>query len=299
MWATHYLVKELANCITREAREFSKEPTINKYIISGVGQVTPKGALFLKGSTNHEYVRVALDELKKRFGVVMVDDWSEDISQPLSWYLSQLEERAAVAACFVDETWDNAVRVNARFAVICGIAMAMRRPMLMVGLPGYRPHFDYRDLLKIPKKLRDVNQIVNEFADDHDKKAQSASLYRLAPGFSPMNIRKPIGIGKHEKELVLLDLVVGSGFIAEFNNTIAENEETFLPNYFVETGQFRRLSSTSQALVVGTKGSGKTANLFMLREKLSIDRRNIVCVVKPQITRCRDFFRTQKSWRSL
>ncbi|NLB73436.1 MAG: hypothetical protein GX795_05355 [Firmicutes bacterium] len=282
--------EDLATCIIKEAREFHKEPTTDKYIISGTGQVTPKGVLFLKGSTNHEYARAALDELKNRFDTVAIDDWNEDISQPLSWYLSQMEERSAVAACFVDQTWDNAVRVNARFAVICGIAVAMRKPVLMVGLPGYKPHFDYQDLLKIPRKLGYVKQIVNQSADNHDKKAQSTSLYHLAPGLSPANIRKSTKLGKDEKELVLLDLVVGSGFISESSNTIAENEEAFLPNYFVETGQFRRLMSTSQALVIGTKGSGKTANLFMLREKLSTDRRNIVRVVKPSDHEMSRFF---------
>ncbi len=34
-------------------------------------------------------------------------------------------------------------------------------------------------------------------------------------------------------------------------------------------------------LIVGRKGSGKTANLFVIAKKLASDKRNLVCVIKP------------------
>lgn len=274
---------DLVDCIVRESKGITEGPTIDRYVTAAGGQLKPNGVLFLKGFTKHEYAHAAKEALHKRFppSQVIIDDWNEDMAQSLKWYLSQLEQRSAVVALFVDSDWDNSIAINARFSVICGIAVAMRKAVLMIGLPGFDVPFDLRDVLKTPKRSRDIGRMIASFLDEDSNDSRTATILQLNPGSSSSKSANPSKASKEEKELVLLDLAIGSGFIPELNNTLAEHEESVLPGYFVETGQFRRMLSAPQALVIGAKGSGKTASLFMLRDRLSTDSRNIVCVLKP------------------
>jgi len=63
---------------------------------------------------------------------------------------------------------------------------------------------------------------------------------------------------------------------------IAENEgEKLVEEYFVETAQFREGLSGSHSIFVGRKGTGKTANFLKLAHELSLDKRNLACIIKP------------------
>ncbi len=86
---------------------------------------------------------------------------------------------------------------------------------------------------------------------------------------------------KESKEYV--KKVALSADLRSFNlgEYIAENEEKILNEYFVETEPFLRVIERQHSVVVGRKGTGKTANLFMAARKLSEDKRNLVCVIKP------------------
>lgn len=105
-------------------------------------------ALFLKGMTNHEIALAALTTFREIFHNTLVDDWNEDRSQILSWYLKALTQAENVAALFVNPSWDNAQEVNARYAFLCGLAIALGKRVQMIGLPGYQSAFDYKELLK-------------------------------------------------------------------------------------------------------------------------------------------------------
>jgi hypothetical protein len=105
-------------------------------------------ALFLKGITNHEIAIAALTAFCEIYPNNIIDDWNEDPSQILSWYLKALNQAKSVAALFVNPSWDNAQEVNARYAFICGLAIALGKRVQMIGLPGYQSAFDYKELLK-------------------------------------------------------------------------------------------------------------------------------------------------------
>lgn len=79
----------------------------------------------MKGMTNHEIALAALTTFREIFRNTLVDDWNEDRSQILSWYLKALTQAENVAALFVNPSWDNAQEVNARYAFLCGLAIAL------------------------------------------------------------------------------------------------------------------------------------------------------------------------------
>ena len=62
----------------------------------------------------------------------------------------------------------------------------------------------------------------------------------------------------------------------------AENEMPTLGLYYLKTDQFERTVRGEANLVVGRKGSGKTALFIQVRDKIRSDKRNIVVDLKPE-----------------
>ena len=65
-------------------------------------------------------------------------------------------------------------------------------------------------------------------------------------------------------------------------SSIAENEFRTLGEYFLQTDEFRRSLRAEINLVIGRKGSGKTALFFQIRDNLRNNKANIVVDLKPE-----------------
>lgn len=62
---------------------------------------------------------------------------------------------------------------------------------------------------------------------------------------------------------------------------IAEFESDSIPDYYVSTAAYMETLHAKYSIVVGRKGTGKTATLYALTEELRSNPRNHVCVIKP------------------
>src|SRR5258708_39429820 len=62
----------------------------------------------------------------------------------------------------------------------------------------------------------------------------------------------------------------------------AENEMPTLDLYYLKTDQVERTVRGEANLVVGRKGSGKTALFIQVRNKIRFDKRNVVVDLKPE-----------------
>lgn len=85
-----------------------------------------------------------------------------------------------------------------------------------------------------------------------------------------------------------------TGFLAELDlgASAAENEIAKLSNYYLTTDHYQKVLDGSARLVVGRKGSGKTALFFQVRNKLRADKKKIVLDLKPeghQLKRFKEF----------
>jgi len=67
-----------------------------------------------------------------------------------------------------------------------------------------------------------------------------------------------------------------------FGDPMAENELQTLGSYFIETDQYQRTVRGEVNLVVGRKGTGKTALFAQVRNRIRRDRQNIVVDLKPE-----------------
>ena len=86
-----------------------------------------------------------------------------------------------------------------------------------------------------------------------------------------------------DPELTLLAFRIGE--------TTAENEELELGNYFVPTASYSAGVRSRIGVFVGRKGTGKTANLYQIREHFEKEKRNIVVTIKPASFRIAAFER--------
>jgi hypothetical protein len=146
---------------------------------------------------------------------------------------------------------------NARSAFLAGLAMAQGRHLLMLQEDGGAQPIDYRDLIipytdpaRIPEILVRLLRRVARTVQEIDKLPVSGSARILE--------------------------TVNLGDIA------AENEVGMLRSYFVQTSQFNEAKRGNAQLVIGRKGSGKTAIFYGLKEAFSRRRSHLLLDLKPE-----------------
>ena len=270
----------------------NREPEISKYGYNSQSKVNPQDrGFFMKGITNHQNGINALSCFKNIFTNCVVDDWNEDVSQTLLFYIKEIDKSSGVAALFIDKSWDYSSKINARFSFICGMALAMKKNVLMIGMPGFISPLDYRDIMVTGNNNDRISKaIIDRFRTN----LETPTAKLLSPDLlenkkdidvSSLSIEKVQGknssgnllnnnLTKEDKEIILIDVNIG--------NSIAENEEHELYEYFIETGQYHQALTSKQAIIVGNKGSGKTACFYQVRDYLmESNPKNLICEIKP------------------
>lgn len=171
--------------------------------------------------------------------------------------IRQVSHSKAVIAHLIDVNRDGAQTHNALCAFVSGLAMAKGKHVLMLQ-EGYTIQpIDYRDVMVIYQDHNAIPNIINKFVRE-----VSESLYY-----------KPELIGTPTK-----------GLLEKINlgNIAAENEIRSLRQYFVKTPQFLQTRSGNTRLVVGRKGSGKTAIFYGVRNDVLNNKNAIVLDLKPE-----------------
>jgi hypothetical protein len=146
---------------------------------------------------------------------------------------------------------------NFRAAFVAGLSMGMGKLLLLLQ-SGHDPvPLDYRDLVSSFKFPDQIDEYVSAFAP---------AVFESVQLEQPSVVRKPATF--------LMQLNLGA--------SSAENEFQELGNYYIETDEFRRALRGEVQIVLGRKGSGKTALFFQLRDRLREDKRLVVLDLKPE-----------------
>jgi len=218
--------------------------------------------LYLKNQHETEASR-KLSRLINSFKLpTTLSDPKESSVQTLVWYVTKIWHAPGIIAHLSGERRYGSQLHNLRYAFVSGLAHGFQKPLLMLAEADYSPPIDYKDILfhyKTPSECIEMAQSWLEKVSSEYAKNQKES-------------------GKYAKKVAL------SADLRSFNlgEYIAENEERILNEYFIETEPFLRVIEGHHSVVVGRKGTGKTANLFMAARRLSEDKRNLVCVIKPE-----------------
>lgn len=155
---------------------------------------------------------------------------------------------------------------NALCALLCGMATAEQKPVLMLQEEIVQQPIDYRDLVQPYETADQIEALLQESLNRVVERLQEDPAGRFTDRGSRLD-----------------DLDLG--------NTAAENEITGLRGYFVPTGRFRQVRQGHAQLVVGRKGAGKTAMFYALREAVKRGHQVLVLDMKPeghQFTRLRE-----------
>lgn len=164
---------------------------------------------------------------------------------------------------------------NAMCAFLAGMALSRGQVVALVqeNSESSSP-IDYRDLVKPHDLAKEVEPLLRD------------AVARLALDTADLRLGGRRGSSLPEKLIERVDL----------GDLAAENEIRRLPEYFVPTGQSALAYKGHARMVIGRKGSGKTAIFYAVREYAWKQRRSVVLDLKPeshQFARLRDFVRDE------
>jgi len=217
--------------------------------------------LYLKNQHETE-ASARLSKIISAFRIpIAISDPRESSVQTLVWYGTKIWRAAGVVAHLSGVSRGGSRLHNSRYAFVSGLAHGFQKPLLMLAEADYSTPIDYSDILRHYDTPSECETIVNDWLKSVSSEYASAQKKT----------------GEYAKK-VALAADLRSLDLGEY---LAENEEDTLDNYFIETQPFLGVIKGQHSVVVGSKGSGKTANLFMAAKRLREDKRNLVCVIKP------------------
>ena len=198
---------------------------------------------------------------------VITDDPREVSFQPMSWYLNQLGKCYAVVVHLGNERTEGYTLHSAKCALVAGISLALGRRLLILGENIVIRPIDYRDIMKTYSSASEAAQVTKDFL------SPISNIIFNFRKYMTFDIRTP------QKRLESKGNILSAINLGYY---IAENEELELDKYFIETPQFLMALEPGFKVFVGRKGSGKTANFYMIMNRLFDDKRNLVCNIKPK-----------------
>ncbi|MHB1544947.1 MAG: P-loop ATPase, Sll1717 family [Gammaproteobacteria bacterium] len=144
---------------------------------------------------------------------------------------------------------------NLRAAFVAGLAGGLERVHLIIQEGNSPVPIDYRDLAKSCYRLDQVDTFIADFVVNVTEHLQSESE---VPVRAQENFLQSVNFGA----------------------STAENELRDLPGYYLETDAYLRVARGEARVVVGRKGSGKTAIFYRVRERIRRNRSHVVLDLK-------------------
>lgn len=196
--------------------------------------------------------------LKKSYFRFRIYDAKERYRLPLNKAVDEVCQSRGVVVHLLDPRRQEALVHNARCAFVAGLAMASQKRIVMIQEGKFDNPIDYRDIVSEYETVAQVDVILEEFL-----KALAISIQ------SPIKSITTVSRSKLEE--------IDIGDIA------AENEIEKLRGYFLRTGEFHSARKGHVQIVVGRKGSGKTALFYALRHQINPVRQDaMVLDLKPE-----------------
>lgn len=181
---------------------------------------------------------------------------SEDFRLSASSAINHVASSLGVIAPVLSDNYKDYFIHNIRVAFVAGIAHGLERQLLLLYDGHYPAPLDIRDLARPYKSPDDIVRHVQELALAVRADKEEARQH-YAP---PPDLLSSIRIG----------------------DPLAENEFQSLHRYYLRTSEFTRSVNGEVNLVVGRKGTGKTALFSQIRDRNRDNKANIVVDLKPQ-----------------
>ncbi len=183
-------------------------------------------------------------------------DPSEDARLSAVDAIRQVAVSSGVLLSMLSESTEEGNVHNIRSLFVAGLADGMGKPRLLLAHNTITLPLDVRDSAKRFGFPADITEHIGIFSlevTDYSQQEDPAPI-------SPPNTLQGMSVG----------------------DPTAENEMTTLGQYFLATDQYNRALRGEVNLVVGRKGTGKTALWIQIRDRIRADKRNIVVDLKPE-----------------
>lgn len=219
--------------------------------------------LHLKSQHENETAVGVSNLLQKRLSKrIIVDDPRESTVRTLTWYGSRVFDCKGLICHFTNPEREGAYLQTTRHALVCGMAHGSEIPLLMIAEGDFLSPIDYREHLKNYSTAREALEYVEDWLPSVEQ------TLKIEPKI-PKVPRSATRLARDLRNL-------------RFGDYVAENEEeNLVGQYFIQTAAYDDAVKGKHTVFVGRKGSGKTANLIKLRDELSRQKQNVVCVIKP------------------
>jgi hypothetical protein len=146
---------------------------------------------------------------------------------------------------------------NFRCAFIAGLSHALGCETLILQAGEDPVPLDLRDAVSIYSSPESIDRHIAAFAPRITERLQEADQQEFA-----------------ELQTPITTLFLGA--------SAAENEFLDLSRYYIQTDEFQRVIRGELQVIVGRKGSGKSALFFQVRNKLRSNKQNVVLDLNPE-----------------
>jgi len=231
------------------------------------GQIFQEQPLYvLKGKLETEGAVRMMSILKKSRIRFRTFDQIETPRISLAEAQKQINGSVAIVANLISSNREGAIVHNALCAFLCGLAMSQEKYVLMLQEGDERQPIDYRDVVKTYKTADELKYYLDPIKEEVLSRLQILSPNRKI---------------KILNRLEMLDI----------GDISAENEIKGLKSYYFRTGQFTQARRGHARLIIGRKGTGKTALFYALRDAIPKTHSFLTLDMKPegyQFTRLRE-----------
>ncbi len=221
-----------------------------------------KALFYIKSQIDTNYNQEIINEIERVNLPYIIDDSAESKVQSISWYVEQLFSVPAVLVEYSSFYRVGYELQNSKCAFISGMALGLDLKLLMVAeKPFPDTPIDYRELLQKYTSREMCVDLVRPFLEDVQSQIARLLLIR----------RKRSETKKARSNLQKIN----------FGEYIAEHESDNLYDYYVQSTHYQNILKNEYNIIIGRKGTGKTATLYYLQQELQNDVRNHVCLIKP------------------
>lgn len=198
-------------------------------------KINTKSPLYLlEGLHKTDWATRIVSRIKKTRYLFRSFDPAEQSRLAATDAINQVSQSHGVVVPLLSATAVGADVHNMRGAFIAGLADGMGKALCILQNGDSPVPLDYRDFVRVTFHPNDVNEHIGEFAG------------RVAEAYQSDDV-----IASTTEDSFLQSLDLGA--------TSAENEMRTLVNYYLKTDQFLKSIRGEANIVVGRKGSGKSA----------------------------------------
>lgn len=261
-YISYYNSSNIINALDDEKNLNTKKTLFDDLIDQNKSSQLSSPFLYLKSQIPTDYGQEVINQSDYFKLQPIIDDPTEDRIQAITWYVENISRTPSVLAEFSSTKRDGHIFQNLKCAFISGLALGLGKYIKMVVESPYdETPVDYRELLAKFNNITHCRKVVRNFLNT-----------------AKDNIAAQVTNNNSIKQIVRTRSNIDK---ISFGEHTAEHESNKLYDYYVPITHVDSLVKNEYNIIVGRKGSGKTAALYYLNSLLNFEKRNLVVLIKP------------------